>query len=188
MNLWIKFLDGVMSRLKYRDINDETGTLYMRRGRFWGWIPSHGNRDHWSHLYLHRIYRPDSDRLIHNHPWRFSVSFILSGGYIEERLREVERIDVNTGEKYPDYWIEKRHVRPFTFNVFTQKSAHRITHLNGPVYTLFFAGPKVQSWGFFELIYGLRRNVLTFQTWRDRFIERGISIELINQEKQGEKE
>ena len=39
---------------------------------------------------LHRIHRPDADAHLHNHPWRTCRSFILSGGYTEERLVDGE--------------------------------------------------------------------------------------------------
>src|SRR5271170_2836454 len=40
------------------------------------------------HVYLHKFHRGDSDEALHNHPWLWSRSFVLAGGYIEERRLE----------------------------------------------------------------------------------------------------
>lgn len=34
-------------------------------------------------IYLHRFVGDDPDRGLHNHPWRWAISFILSGKYLE---------------------------------------------------------------------------------------------------------
>ncbi|MGN6103684.1 MAG: hypothetical protein ACTHU0_01140, partial [Kofleriaceae bacterium] len=38
---------------------------------------------------LHRFHRPDVDQHLHNHPWKWAVSLILSGSYVEERFDQV---------------------------------------------------------------------------------------------------
>ncbi len=50
------------------------GSLYMKRYRF---LP-----DSLPGLRLHKIYKSDIDRELHNHPWPF-ISIILKGGYYE---------------------------------------------------------------------------------------------------------
>src|ERR1700692_2623605 len=37
-------------------------------------------------VYLHHFHRPDNDRHLHNHPWKWTKSFVLCGSYTEERL------------------------------------------------------------------------------------------------------
>lgn len=37
-------------------------------------------------LYVHQMHAPDLDPSLHDHPWPWAVSFILLGGYLEERL------------------------------------------------------------------------------------------------------
>jgi hypothetical protein len=79
---------------------------------------------------LHFFHRPDSDRHLHNHPWRWSLSIILRGSYTEERLgREGTR-------------------RVRWFNFITDRDYHRIQELHGEVWTLFITGRRTQGWGF----------------------------------------
>ena len=91
---------------------------------------------------LHKFHRPDGDRALHNHPWRWAVSLVLAGEYIEERLLP----DESRLAGKPDH--ESRLVR--WFNVLTDRDYHRITELRGSVYTLFVIGPRTQGWGFLE--------------------------------------
>lgn len=87
-------------------------------------------------LYLHKFFRGDVDRDLHNHPWKWSMSFILTGGYVEER-------DAIVG-------IEVRDIRPGHFNFLSGEDFHRV-HLTDPAngaWTLFCSGPEVQGWGF----------------------------------------
>ena len=82
-------------------------------------------------FYLHRFYRADDERALHNHPWSWSLSLILSGGYEEERRGKPNRL-----------------VRAGRFNWISHKSFHRLERLLGTTWSLFIAGPKVSSWGF----------------------------------------
>jgi hypothetical protein len=80
---------------------------------------------------LHHFHRPDGDRALHNHPWRWAISIVLSGSYLEERrgglLRVVSR-----------------------FNLLRAEDFHRVAELRGDVWTIFVAGPECQQWGFDE--------------------------------------
>lgn len=40
-------------------------------------------RCRWFRVFLHRIYRPDDDRHLHNHPWPNALAIVLRGGYGE---------------------------------------------------------------------------------------------------------
>ena len=82
-------------------------------------------------LYLHYFYQGDEDKELHNHPWKWALSFILSGGYLEERedgtrLRSAGR-----------------------FNLINSNTFHRVTSPDhGHTWTLFMVGPRVNNWGF----------------------------------------
>lgn len=103
-----------------RDIfNQEDGSLYLRRIYL---LPF---------LYLHFIAQADADRHLHNHPWSWCRSLIIRGGYLEERSRN------------RFFWR-----RPFSWLRLTQHSYHRIALVEPNTWTLFFVGPRVQSWGF----------------------------------------
>jgi len=82
---------------------------------------------------LHHFHRPDAGPHLHNHPFRWAFSIVLSGSYRETRLR-VGSTPV------------ARRVRHF--NLLTDRDYHMIQQLHGDVWTLFVVGPRVQQWGF----------------------------------------
>lgn len=79
-------------------------------------------------ILLHRIYRPDRQDEMHDHPWDF-LSILLRGFYIE---------DTPKGLKYRRWfnwkWATDRH---------SIRTVSRV-----PVWSLVFTGPKRKSWGF----------------------------------------
>jgi len=85
-------------------------------------------------MMLHQIHRPDQDRHLHNHPWATASFYILSGGYIEERL--VDGLIVTTEYK------------PGDVNHLTANTFHRISSIEPDTYTLGMIGERVQDWGF----------------------------------------
>lgn len=99
-------------------------------------------------LYIHHFHRSDVDRELHNHPWEWALSFILSGGYREER-----RVGRNR--------VIGRDVLPFTLNWITDKDFHRVDLLEKDAWSLFLTGPKSYSWGFWS------RNTGVFTPWRE---------------------
>jgi hypothetical protein len=87
-------------------------------------------------LYLHKFFRGDKDRNLHNHPWRWSFSLILTGGYDEERLKG------NT--------ILTRRMGPGRINLLAGDTFHRISLVDEGygAWTMFCSGEKVKGWGF----------------------------------------
>ena len=84
----------------------------------------------WFSIKLHRIYRPDRQRDLHDHPWNF-VSFILRGSYVE---------DTPQGQR-----------RRRWFNFKRAEDRHSIREVSrSPVWTLIYTGPKRRSWGFWR--------------------------------------
>lgn len=77
---------------------------------------------------LHRIYRPDNQRDLHDHPWNF-FSVILLGHYVE---------DTAQGPKRRRWFNWKR-----------AEDRHSIRECSRrPVWTLVFTGRKRRTWGF----------------------------------------
>ncbi len=105
-----------------------------------GWLPFS--------VYLHRFLRPDQDRALHNHPWGRSVSFVLSGGYLEERL------DESAFTRVDGQMIVIRRLRAPAINVIRRDDYHRIAELHGRVWTLFITGRKVGGWGYRDRLSG----------------------------------
>ncbi len=86
-------------------------------------------------VFLHQILMNDLDRHLHNHPWEWSYSLILSGGYTEERLTPGG--------------TRQRRMRPGMVNKLGPHDFHRILELHGEeTWTLFIGGPKTLGWGF----------------------------------------
>ncbi len=148
-------LSRIASRLKLRVIENGNGP-YLLRHRVWGWMPSDDAKP-WSG-YLHRFMRPDDDRELHSHPWKWAVSLVLAGGYTEERLKS-------------DGSVVKIRRRPFTLNFLGPNSFHRVDELHGKeTWTLFVCGPKIGSWGF--MVPG--RGVVP---WREFLTEKGLKVD-----------
>ena len=96
------------------------GSLYMDRLTI--------IRTPWFSIKFHRIYRPDGDRDLHDHPWPF-LSFMLLGSYIENTVKGPVRCR---------WWNFKR-----------AKGRHSILTISRcPIWTLVFCGRKRRIWGF----------------------------------------
>jgi hypothetical protein len=106
-------------------------------------------------IYLHHFYRGDEDPELHNHPWKWALSLILSGAYVEERE-------------------EGDHLRSAgRFNFIRYDTFHRVTlkePVLKPVWTLFTVGPRVSSWGF------KNKHTGEFWDWKAYLRLRGESI------------
>jgi len=97
-------------------------------------------------VYLHCFHASDEDLELHSHPWKFSLSLILSGSYKEEyRVGDV---------------VKSRILKPGDFNFITNKKFHRVDLLTPTVWTLFVSGPKTDDWGFWD------RYTKAFENWR----------------------
>lgn len=89
-------------------------------------------------IYLHRFVGSDPDRGLHDHPWRWAMSFILRGWYYEATRRGMRQV----------HW----------FNFLTGDTFHRVILSPGPlegvhtppeVWSLFIVPAKdVKVWGF----------------------------------------
>lgn len=99
-------------------------------------------------IFLHHFLSSDMDigtdqfGLLHNHPFNWSFSFVLTGGYWEERRES-------------DGTVSKKKVKPFTFNFISKKDFHRVDLLdekNG-AWTIFFTGSrKGNTWCFWDRV------------------------------------
>jgi hypothetical protein len=107
-------------------------------------------------VYLNRFHRGDEDLELHDHPWRWAVSLILSGGYTEER-RDGVRVSLRVRV-------------PGNLNVILGDTFHRIASVQPDTWTLFVAGPRAKDWGFWNRVGG------TFTPWRDFLRTKGLSL------------
>jgi hypothetical protein len=98
-------------------------------------------------LYLHRFHRGDDERELHNHPWRWALSLIIAGGYVEER-------------RGADDVVRTRVVKPWRLNFIRANDFHRVDLVGEDAWTLFLVGHKFQDWGFWS------RDTGEFWPWR----------------------
>jgi len=85
----------------------------------------------WS-LVLHHFHQSDSTSKLHNHGWTWGLSFVLVGGYSEEKLVAGT--------------IVRRIVKPFSFNFIRPHDFHRVDLLEQDAWTLFLRGPRIKEW------------------------------------------
>lgn len=97
-------------------------------------------------IFIHHFHRsdmdlaPDGQGLLHNHPFDWSFSIVLSGGYIEERRQS-------------DDTIIKKIVQPGELNFLSKKDYHRVDLLDEEkgAWTIFFTGSrKNNDWEFWD--------------------------------------
>lgn len=104
-------------------------------------------------LFLHRFHRSDDDGALHSHPWKWSVAFVLAGGYSEER---------RVGDD-----VIRREVRPGRLNFIAATDYHRVDLLERDAWTLFFAGPKAGTWFFWDRDKKARAPWRAFCDWTE---------------------
>lgn len=98
-------------------------------------------------VFVHRFHRGDDDVALHNHPWHWAISIVLAGGYTEER-------------RYGDK-VARREVRPPAINLIRAQDFHRVDLLEEDCWSIFIAGPRAGSWGFWD------RDSGQFWPWRE---------------------
>lgn len=90
----------------------------------------------WWGIAVHKMTGPDARDTLHDHPMSF-VSFVLVGGYVEQRLDP------------RSMFVEERTVR--RRNVMRRWDAHTIVRLlRNPTWTLLFMSRNRRRWGFLE--------------------------------------
>lgn len=93
-------------------------------------------------VFLHYFFRGDHDRELHNHPWHWAVSLVLTGGYVEYRMEG------------KDGAVTRRVIRPLSLNLIRKDTFHRVELLEPGkgAWTLFIAGKRAaEPWGFIDM-------------------------------------
>lgn len=118
-----RFLTWLSDRLPAEEIAHQ-GEKFMERyyvATLLGW-----------RVYIHRFIGSDPDGL-HDHPWRFGFSLILSGWYMEQRL-------------------DRTYVRRWC-NAVNGDTFHRvIVPVGGEAWTLFAHNRRYKAWGFLRQV------------------------------------
>ncbi len=100
-------------------------------------------------LYLHCFLASDDEDELHNHPFQWSLSLILSGGYFEDRVVWWNR-SWKPGDPGEPMEIQRKEIKPFRLNFIRANDYHRVDLRDGRAWTLFLAGPRTQDWGFLD--------------------------------------
>jgi hypothetical protein len=140
-------------------ILDTEGKPYLTRYFFFGKERRHFN------MFLHHFHASDKDAdngtpLLHNHPWRFSLSLILSGGYLEER-------------RQPDDTVMSQRFPTGSFNYLNDAHFHRVDLLEADGWSLFMTGWRRSadsSWGFWN------RDTKTYIPFREQLAKLGKEV------------
>ena len=80
----VKFLYWLTARLPCRIINGPNGEPYLERYFLFSLFSLFG----WT-AYIHRFVDNDPNRGLHDHPWAWSCSLVLAGGYHELRATDL---------------------------------------------------------------------------------------------------
>lgn len=97
----------------------------------------------WFNIYIHHFHTSDQGLNLHNHPWRFGLSFIFEGGYREESFG------------HGSNFITQKLVSAPALNIIRHNIFHRVDLLdeNQGAWSVFFTGPRITEppeWGFLD--------------------------------------
>lgn len=94
-------------------------------------------------FYLHRFLGGDVDESLHNHPWKESSSWILTGGYLEYKAFR------RGPDDYGKLEVSSRRLKAGNINRINSECLHRIVRARPETWTVFWHTiPRVQPWGF----------------------------------------
>lgn len=80
-------------------------------------------------FYIHKIYLPDRDEHLHNHPWDY-FSLVLKGDFIEQN----------------EHGLKTMNIGKFVFR--NGRKYHKIFATGGVVTTLFITTKRKYNWGY----------------------------------------
>jgi hypothetical protein len=85
-------------------------------------------------IYLHKVYKEDEDKHMHNHPWTWCRAFRISGRYME--------LFASKADPKPKLRVGGRNsMRPDDYH-----KIHAV--LDKPVVSIFLTGRRLDSWGY----------------------------------------
>lgn len=177
-SLIVRMCLWVAKRCQLRSITRDDESPYLDRYYLFGSVPKYFPEEikprlswlPWT-FFLHHFRDSDRDVELHNHPWSRSVSFVLAGGYVEERMRNLGetfyRHPKHGTATFTSFEITQRVVKPLRINVIKSDDFHRVTLMNGrDAWTLFVTGHKAQTWVFWSPITG------EYVPWREHLARR----------------
>jgi len=150
-----KFLYWFTGKLKCRIISSD-GSPYLERYYL---CTIFGLR-----FFIHRFVASDPDRGLHDHPWKWALSLILSGGYTELKIRK----------GFASYLCSFKR-KPGRFNYISGNTFHRVLlNQKQEAWSLFAHGERIKDWGF--LTYETR-DEMNGQMYKPRYYPVNLSVE-----------
>lgn len=98
-------------------------------------------------LALHKIFRSDDDRALHDHR-ADNLSIILKGWYCELQYERVIVPDSNFGSVYKNVVLGRDRRRFWPYFRKAEKLHRLVVHSDKPVWTLWLRWPPRREWGF----------------------------------------
>ncbi|MGA0569608.1 hypothetical protein ACO2Q9_02685 [Variovorax sp. VNK109] len=96
-------------------------------------------------IFVHEFLRSDDDRALHDHPWLFNISVLLSGEYREHTPHGV--FARYCGDIVFRWWKSPHRVELLTIADFVSSQPYNDTPIS--CWTLFIRGPRIREWGFY---------------------------------------
>lgn len=131
----VRLLECISYALDGLDVVRHDGVVILHRFRIFD-HPRLG-------IYLHKLMSRDQEPgVFHDHPWRWNLSFILTGWYLEER---------------PEFnkAIFTRRLIPWDLNVIAEDTFHRLLAVSeGGCWTIYIRGGRTREDGFLILTQG----------------------------------
>lgn len=123
--------EAMASTLDVQRIN-RAGKPYLERYFAAGWNPE--TKQSGPGVFLHHFVDSDASETVHSHPWGWSSSLILVGGYREQRCRGGQ--------------MSTQEYRPGDVNQLRADDQHRVDLLASDCWSLFLAGTFDKPWSF----------------------------------------
>lgn len=139
------------NHLPCRLIAGDGGERYLERYFLFALGPR-GNP--WIAAYVHRFVASDPARGYHDHPWRWAMSMILSGRYLEQTVGDDFTATQTSALKTPG-----------RISTFGPNHKHRVDLLGTECWTLFMHGRWIRPWGFYRYVFGRQANGRAAIAW-----------------------
>lgn len=98
--------------------------------------------------YLHRFVGSDGDRNLHNHPWRFAFSILLTGWYQEWRGKQIMSWESILARSDVVLLDQTKLRKVSRINLITRHTFHQIAVIKPNTWTLFLHTRWRWRWGF----------------------------------------
>jgi len=147
-----RLLHRLTNHLPCRLIQGDNGEKYLERYFLFALGPRQNPR---VTAYIHRFVASDPERGFHDHPWKWAMSLILSGEYLELTPRGGDFTKFPVGS----------HKTPGCITTFGPNHQHRVELAGVECWTLVIHGRWIRPWGFYRYVSGCTANGRAAIAW-----------------------